>query len=583
MRYATAKQQQPVTVRRKTVPCSSPGMHYAEQQLTVRRLLAGTAAPLQVQQRHTEVAGVGELGTGIEAAIHALDGAGRPLATHERGWFEPRFGQDLSSVRVHTGAEAGRLARAVDARAFTVGRNIAFAPGEYAADSPRGRHLLAHELTHTLQQRANPGVVQRGGAGLVGGKCCNTSKGTEWALVGDGEWKALEAGSCTGTLEDCDGMTCGGGFYHVDNLGSGTCITPRVDDSHYKPRRWTPEVRAPDARSPTQEGGKQGDTPPNYSYDKAPAGALSYEVGGDAASSKVIRIAWSFDDGPTTVTKKMETAIGLKKTTWFVMLNQIKGKSTAEETVNLAELKRLQTDGSEIGIHSYHDSVSHMAWFPMSTKDSYKDVDVSMTALEAFYNYLKTAGLLVKFVRVPYGLISELVQWLVDKSVANAGTVGGEIVEKKYTGTDAGALEVKKGYEKLLAKLSALGLHLWGGSKGSEPEVARLSWEAESSGVAGRPDYVTKHVSSARAAQQSTVTDPKKKDNPGKFERVADLIARDGVARSLVVLAHDITQADVDEVKTDKAAMEAYATTKGVKIEYYTMSGLYQVLRGKAP
>ena len=130
---------------------------------------------------------------------------------------------------------------------------------------------MAHELTHTLQQGAGvTNAVQRGSAGIFGGKCCNPAARVEWALVGDGVWKKLERDECTGTTEDCDGMTCGGGFYHVDNLQQGNCRTPRSDDATFAPRRWTPTSAGASARSPTQEGSTQTDTPPNYVYDSAP-------------------------------------------------------------------------------------------------------------------------------------------------------------------------------------------------------------------------------------------------------------------------------------------------------------------------
>jgi hypothetical protein len=73
----------------------------------------------------------------------------------------PRFGHDFSQVRVHTDARAATVAQSLDALAFTVGDDIAFAPGQYRPGSDEGRALLAHELTHTLQQRGGVARVQR--------------------------------------------------------------------------------------------------------------------------------------------------------------------------------------------------------------------------------------------------------------------------------------------------------------------------------------------------------------------------------------------------------------------------------------
>jgi outer membrane protein OmpA-like peptidoglycan-associated protein len=79
---------------------------------------------------------------------------GQPLDTVTRAFMAPRFGSDFGSVRVHTDSKAAESARAVNALAYTVGRNIVFQAGQYAPDSESGRHLLAHELTHVLQQNS---------------------------------------------------------------------------------------------------------------------------------------------------------------------------------------------------------------------------------------------------------------------------------------------------------------------------------------------------------------------------------------------------------------------------------------------
>jgi hypothetical protein len=81
-----------------------------------------------------------------------IESSGAPLDRRTLALFEPRFGQDLSAVRVHTDARAGAAAQAVGASAFTVGPHIAFGPGAFAPGTDEGRRLLAHELTHVLQQ-----------------------------------------------------------------------------------------------------------------------------------------------------------------------------------------------------------------------------------------------------------------------------------------------------------------------------------------------------------------------------------------------------------------------------------------------
>lgn len=105
----------------------------------------------------------------VEASVNAMRGGGAPLGPDLRGYMEPRFGRDFSGVRVHSGADAAAASRAVGARAFTVGQDIFFGPGQYRPQTDGGRRLLAHELTHTVQQgggsaQAQPYRIQRNGA-----------------------------------------------------------------------------------------------------------------------------------------------------------------------------------------------------------------------------------------------------------------------------------------------------------------------------------------------------------------------------------------------------------------------------------
>ena len=83
-----------------------------------------------------------------------LSGGGQPLDSASRAFFEPRLGHDLSSIRIHTGEQASSSAEQVNARAYAVGGDIAFKSGEYNPGTSAGKHLLAHELTHTVQQGA---------------------------------------------------------------------------------------------------------------------------------------------------------------------------------------------------------------------------------------------------------------------------------------------------------------------------------------------------------------------------------------------------------------------------------------------
>jgi outer membrane protein OmpA-like peptidoglycan-associated protein len=88
-------------------------------------------------------------------------GAGRPMEQGVRDFFEPRFGTDFSTVRVHADASADAAARSVNALAFTLGRDVVFRADQYAPHADSGRRLLAHELTHVVQQRGSDARVQR--------------------------------------------------------------------------------------------------------------------------------------------------------------------------------------------------------------------------------------------------------------------------------------------------------------------------------------------------------------------------------------------------------------------------------------
>lgn len=89
-----------------------------------------------------------------ERQIASARNGGQRLPESTRSFFEPRFGTDFGDVRVQTGAAADRAARAVDAEAFAIGRDVIFCSGAYDPDSHAGRELLAHELTHVLQGSA---------------------------------------------------------------------------------------------------------------------------------------------------------------------------------------------------------------------------------------------------------------------------------------------------------------------------------------------------------------------------------------------------------------------------------------------
>jgi hypothetical protein len=113
-------------------------------------------APRRIQR--VPSLGGGDAGTVPASVERVLAGAGSPLEPGLRAEMEEQFGHDFSHVRIHSDAEA---ARSVAAHAYTVGHHVVFAQGRYAPASGEGRRLLAHELTHVIQQGGHDGLLQR--------------------------------------------------------------------------------------------------------------------------------------------------------------------------------------------------------------------------------------------------------------------------------------------------------------------------------------------------------------------------------------------------------------------------------------
>lgn len=110
------------------------------------------STPVRAMSLQREIAPHDGVALNSGVAVAEAAGGGTPLRDDVRGYFEPRFGYDFSGVRIHTGMRAHEAARSINAVAYTLGQNVVFEAGRYAPDSVAGRHLLAHELTHVVQQ-----------------------------------------------------------------------------------------------------------------------------------------------------------------------------------------------------------------------------------------------------------------------------------------------------------------------------------------------------------------------------------------------------------------------------------------------
>ena len=170
------------------VRSGSPPLHALKPPGTARRLCTDCEAEEKTAKRDARSGAVLAPGTAAvpasaasQRAVSAL-GAGRSLSGGERADFEPRFGADLSSVRIHEGKPADRAALSMDAKAFTLGDDVVFAEGE------RTREAMAHELAHVVQ---GAGRTARRAARSLALNAAYVAKKLHQAMAGAGtdeEW-----------------------------------------------------------------------------------------------------------------------------------------------------------------------------------------------------------------------------------------------------------------------------------------------------------------------------------------------------------------------------------------------------------
>jgi hypothetical protein len=145
----------PTADKKPTVPASAPpvtDVPKKKEELPVQRKAASNA---EADYDSADVRGT-------------VRSNGRPLDRATRGYMEARIGFDFGRVRVHTDEQAAISARSMGALAYTVGSHVVFARGAYAPDTAQGRRLLAHELTHVVQQSPGPRPVAAGSAPIAG-------------------------------------------------------------------------------------------------------------------------------------------------------------------------------------------------------------------------------------------------------------------------------------------------------------------------------------------------------------------------------------------------------------------------------
>lgn len=114
------------------------------------KLQKAPASEEKLQRKGSD--GAPSVNANLQSAIQSRSGGGQPLSSDVRGYMEPRFNADFSNVRIHSNQESASLSNQLSARAFTHQNNIFFSRDQYQPGSSEGKQLLAHELTHTIQQ-----------------------------------------------------------------------------------------------------------------------------------------------------------------------------------------------------------------------------------------------------------------------------------------------------------------------------------------------------------------------------------------------------------------------------------------------
>ena len=130
-----------------------------EEELQMKPLVRRQAEEEEELQMKPRAGGGFEANPDLERRLTARKGSGSPLPDEIRAFMEPRFGADFSGVQVHTGGEAVQLTREINAQAFTHGQDIYLGAGKYDPGSGAGKRLLAHELTHVVQQTGSRAVA----------------------------------------------------------------------------------------------------------------------------------------------------------------------------------------------------------------------------------------------------------------------------------------------------------------------------------------------------------------------------------------------------------------------------------------
>jgi len=518
----------------------------------------------------------------FQSQLAAKAGSGQSLDDPTRAEMESKMGADFSGVKIHTGSEAYEMNVRVNAKAFTHGQDIYFKEGNSNHHSREGKELLAHELTHTLQQK--PLNEVRLQIEDVPYETITVKKGQTLYRI------ALERGTTVAEIQKLNNLTT------IEIKEGQSLKVPKKTPAAQTEKQPSGDVDAGKLPSnakqtPSQSGEQEPEVKADQKQETPAAKNVTYR--GDVKGDKRLLVAWSIDDGPRgKVTEKMkkEGMGGIPQATWFIQYHNIK-------TEDWENMRNIQSAGGEVAIHSFYEDDDHAAWFPKVKGPAYGSLHIEdsmatrMEMLKAFAKKLSDEKIFPKFVRLPGGLVSELENYTtqVGFKTADASAIANAIIGgKDVTSYGAEAEKIAADFAFLKKSLNELNLLLWGSgdlSVNTNPTaIGRQEWTAETSGASGRHDYTTDVVDPSSKTQSNT----KLLGGHGSFEKLIATL-KPGDVRGMVVLTHDTLtqksgekgQDDVRAVKEDREHMEKTCAEKAIVLEYHTMSSLFTEVTGK--
>ncbi len=217
-------------------------MRMPELQLQRACSCGGTCSKCETEQEQIQRKAVTSSDAGGSSAppkVHdVLSSSGQPLDAQTRAFFEPRFGYSFDQVRIHTSGKAAESAEAIGAMAYTSGREIVFGKGKYSPQTSEGKQLLAHELTHAIQQGSSSvAAVQRAPEVQVEpGAACNLDqhRKIEPAAYKARDWlsralPALDAFISGAKTREAQAVaTALGKHFHSTDIAVGTYVRDRL-------------------------------------------------------------------------------------------------------------------------------------------------------------------------------------------------------------------------------------------------------------------------------------------------------------------------------------------------------------------